>query len=339
MIRPTFLIVLAATVAIACSRQSNTDELTARDIGVGTDTGVGIAPMVNDPMVPERMEGISLLGDTLWRPTLSDDARERLEADLAAARAGVAAAPDNADSLIWLGRRLAYLGRYREAVATFTRGAQAHPEDARFFRHRGHRFLTLRDIEPAIADFTKAADLERGRTDEIEPDGAPNAANIPLSTTQFNIWYHLGLAHFLRGDFAAALAAYDECLKVSQNPDLQVATAYWRYLTLRRLNRDADAASSIAFASDTLTLLENDGYLDLLRLYKGDIDVTEVMPPTPAGQMDVANSTTAFGVSMWHLLNGRQDEARALWTRIVDGGQWAAFGSLAAEAELARQRR
>lgn len=339
MIRPTFLIVLAATVAIACSRQSNTDELTARDIGVGTDTGVGIAPMVNDPMVPERMEGISLLGDTLWRPTLSDEARERLEADLAAARAGVAAAPDNADSLIWLGRRLAYLGRYREAVATFTRGVQAHPEDARFFRHRGHRFLTLRDIEPAIADFTKAADLERGRTDEIEPDGAPNAANIPLSTTQFNIWYHLGLAHFLRGDYGAALAAYDECLKVSQNPDLQVATAYWRYLTLRRLNRDADAASSIAFASDTLTLLENDGYLDLLRLYKGDIDVTEVMPPTPAGQMDVANSTTAFGVSMWHLLNGRQDEARALWTRIVDGGQWAAFGSLAAEAELARQRR
>lgn len=339
MIRSAFFLVLGVTVATACNRQSNTDELTARDIGVGTDTGVGISPMVTDPMVPERMEGLSLLGDTLWRPTLSEAARERLERDLAAARAGVAAAPDNADSLIWLGRRLAYLGRYREAVATFSRGAQQHPTDARFLRHRAHRFLTLRDLEPAIADFTKAAALERGRADVIEPDGAPNAANIPLSTTQFNIWYHLGLAHFLRGDFSAALAAYDECLKVSQNPDLQVATAYWRYLTLRRLDRDAEAAAAVSFATDTLTLLENDGYLELLLLYKGDADVSAVMPPTPAGQMDVGNSTTAFGVSMWHLLNGRADQARELWTRIVEGGQWAAFGSLAAEAELARLRR
>ncbi len=333
------LLVLGLTGLTACNRQSNTDELAARDVGVGSDTGVGIAPMVSETMVPERMEGLSLLGDTLWRPELGDAARERLEGQLAAARASLAAAPSNADSMIWLGRRLAYLGRYREAVATFTRGAQAHPEDARFLRHRGHRFLTLRDIEPAIADFTRAAELERGRDDVIEPDGAPNAANIPLSTTQFNIWYHLGLAHFLRGDFSAALVAYDQCLKVSQNPDLQVATAYWRYLTLRRLDRDAEAAASIAFATDSLNLIENDGYLDLLRLFKGDVDVTAVMPPTPAGEMDVANSTTAFGVSMWHVLNGRPDEARELWTRIVAGGQWAAFGSLAAEAELARLAR
>ncbi len=339
MTRSALFAIIGCVAFSACSKQSNADELTARDIGVGSDIGVGINPMVSDPMVPERMEGLSLLGDTLWRPTLSEAARERLERDLAVARAAVEAAPGNADSLIWLGRRLAYLGRYREAVATFTRGTQAHPTDARFYRHRGHRFLTLRDLEPAIADFSKAAELERGRADVIEPDGAPNAANIPLSTTQYNIWYHLGLAHFLRGDFASALTAYNECLKVSQNPDLVVATAYWRYLTLRRLDRDAEAATSLALVTDTLTLVENDGYLDLLRLYKGDVDVSAVMPPTPAGEMDVANSTTAFGVSMWHLLNGRDAQARDLWTRIVSGGQWAAFGSLAAEAELARLRR
>ncbi len=338
MTRHALLLVLGCTVAIACTRQSNTDNLTARDIGVGQDTGVGVQPLVTETMVPERMEGISLLGDTLWRPTLSDAARQRLERDLAAARAGVDAAPNNPDSLIWLGRRLAYLSRYRDAVATFTRGTQQHPTDARFWRHRGHRFLTLRDIEPAIADFAKAAELERGQADVIEPDGAPNAANIPLSTTQYNIWYHLGLAHFLRGDFTSALAAYDQCLKVSKNPDLLVATAYWRYLALRRLNREAEATTSVAFATDTLTLIENDGYLALLRLYKGELNVNAVMPPTPAGEMDVANSTTAFGVSMWHLLNGRPEQARELWTRIVAGGQWAAFGSLAAEAELARLR-
>ncbi len=335
MIRQLPAALVAVALATACSRPaSNADPANAT-----ADSSTAVSALTTDRLPTGPMEGLSLLGDTLWRPAVSEPVRERLETALAAAEAGVSAAPNDPDSLIWLGRRQAYLGRYREAVATFTRGIEQHPKDARFLRHRGHRFLTLRDLEPAIADFTKAAELERGRPDVIEPDGAPNAAGIPLSTTQYNIWYHLGLAHFLRGDFAKALTAYDECLKVSQNPDLRVATAYWRYMTLRRLGRDADAKASIVFVNDSITLLENDGYLALLRLLNGNVDVAAVMPPTPAGEMDVANSTTAFGVGMWHSLNGRNAEAQDIWTRIVAGGQWAAFGSLAAEAELARARR
>jgi tetratricopeptide (TPR) repeat protein len=334
------LVGLLLTSATGCSRSgANADDLAPRDAGGGVDTGVSIQAMVTEQAAPRTMEGFSLLGDTLWRPPVAEGARERLEAALAAAQAGVESAPNDPDSLIWLGRRLAYLGRYQEAIARFTEGVQRFPTDARFLRHRGHRFLTVRELQPAITDFTRAAELERGRADAIEPDGAPNAAGIPVSTTQFNIWYHLALAHYLRGEFAEALAANTACLAVSANPDSKVATAYWRYLILRRLGRDADAEQAIAFASDTLTLLENDAYLALIRLYQGALPVDSVLPPTPAGAMDVANSTTAYGVSMWHLLNGRRSEADALWQRIVAGGQWAAFGSLAAEAELARARR
>jgi len=338
MLRSVFPALVLFALATSCTRAPNSADGALSTDDAGALVVPGDAGLVVEPAVPGPMEGISLLGDTLWRPAVSEAARERLGKALRDAQRGAEAAPNDPDSLIWLGRRLAYLGRYREAVATFTRGIEQHPNDARFWRHRGHRFLTLRDMTPAIVDFTRAAELERGRTDAIEPDGAPNAANIPLSTTQFNIWYHLGLAHFLVGDFPAALRAYDECLKVSLNPDLKVATAYWRYMTLRQLGRDADARSSIAFAGDSITLLENDGYLDLLRLFRGDVDVASVMPPTPAGTMDVANSTTAFGVSMWHQLNGRPSPAREIQTQIVAGGQWAAFGSLAAEAELARGR-
>ena len=339
MLRSALPALALLVLAASCTRAANT----ADEAAPASDTGVATVPgdsgLVTEMAVPGPMEGLSLLGDTLWRPAVADAARERLENALRDAERGVQAAPNDPDSLIWLGRRLAYLGRYREAVATFSRGIEQHPNDARFRRHRGHRFLTLRDMDPAIADFVKAAELERGRRDAIEPDGAPNAANIPLSTTQYNSWYHLGLVHFLRGDFSAALKAYDECLKVSLNPDLKVATAYWRYMTLHRLGREADARASIAFAGDSIALIENDGYLDLLRLFRGDVDVASVMPPTPAGTMDVANSTTAFGVSMWHQLNGRQEQAREIQTQIVAGGQWAAFGSLAAEAELARARK
>ncbi len=318
----------AALLALtACGSEAAPDD-TAATAGPSTDVTIAI--------LPDSAEAISLLGDTLWRPVPSAAALPRLTAQLDSAEQAVANEPGSADALIWLGRRQAYLGRYREAISTFGEGVARYPEDARFYRHRGHRFLTTRQLDRAIDDFTRAGELQRGIADALEPDGAPNAAGIPVSTLQFNIWYHLGLSHFLRGDWERALTAYDECLAVSDNADSQVATAYWRYMTLRRLGRDADASASVAFVSDTLTVIENDTYLQLLRLFRGDVTTSDVLPATPEGQMDVANSTLAFGVSMHELLSGRSEQARVLWRQIVAGGQWAAFGSLAAEAELAR---
>jgi hypothetical protein len=42
-------------------------------------------------------------------------------------------------------------------------------------------------------------------------------------------------------------------------------------------------------------------------------------------------------VGEWYLLNGDEAVARLVFTRVLSGhDQWAAFGYLAAEAELAR---
>lgn len=89
---------------------------------------------------------------------------------------------------------MAYLGDYKQAIKIFTEGSVKFPKDARFYRHRGHRFITIRCFDEAIRDFETAAKLVKGKEDEIEPDGLPNARNIPTSTLQSNIFYHLGLA-------------------------------------------------------------------------------------------------------------------------------------------------
>src|SRR4029079_14854032 len=123
-------------------------------------------------------------------------------------RADLARDPSSADAAIWLGRRLAYLGRFPEAIEAFTQGIAIHPADARLYRHRGHRYITTRRFDREVADLTKASQLVAGKQDEVEPDGAPNKAGIPRSTLQSNIWYHLGLAQYLSGDFDAALASY-----------------------------------------------------------------------------------------------------------------------------------
>jgi TonB family protein len=200
---------------------------------------------VRDPgdRADRPVEAVSLLGEPLVRPAIAHDRRLALEADLAEARATYEADPGDADAIIWLGRRLAYLGRYHEAVETFSEGIRKHPDDARMYRHRGHRHITLRRLDAAVRDLDHAARLTRGQPDEIEPDGAPNPYGIPRSTLQSNVWYHLALAHYLKGDFDAALPAWREALEVSTNDDMWAATADWLYMTLRRLNRDAEAAA------------------------------------------------------------------------------------------------
>ncbi|MBA3889557.1 MAG: tetratricopeptide repeat protein [Gemmatimonadaceae bacterium] len=286
---------------------------------------------------PRTVQAISLLGDTLRSFPLTDAARARYERDLAAARAAYANAPADADSVIWFGRRLAYLGRIREAIEVYSRGIALHPDDPWMYRHRGHRYVSMREFDRAIADFERAATLMDGRPDEVEPDGQPNAQNTPIGTLKSNVWYHLGLAHYLEGDFAAAVPIYRREMEEASNDDRRVSTAHWLYMSLRRLGRDAEAADVIARIPSRMNVIENDTYHHLLLMYKGEMPVDSVLKPDASGEMSVTDATAAYGIGNWHLSNGRRAEAERIFRRILAGGQWGAFGYIAAEAELARR--
>ena len=330
--RRSLLVLLAVALGMSACRSS----------GFGEVTEPPYEPRVAGP-VEGTPEGFSMFGEPLYPPELPGEVRAERERELVEARARLAAAPGDAEALIWVGRRLGYLGRYREAVAVFSVGIARFPDDARFLRHRGHRFLTRRRLELAEADLARAGELVRGRPDEVEPDGLPNERGIPTSTLQSNVWYHLGLARYLEGDFEGALAAYRECLAVSGNPDMLVATSHWLYMTLRRLaplgEETAAAAEVLAPIHAGLDIIENRAYHRLLLMYRGELSPEELLAEAggDAGSLDFA--TVAYGVANHHLYNGREAEARELFERILAGGQWPAFGYLAAEAELARTGR
>lgn len=285
--------------------------------------------------LPEGAEALSLFGKPLVPPAPSAEARQGLEARLAEARAEYEKKPQDADAIIWLGRRTAYLGRYRESIAIYTKGIELHPNDARMYRHRGHRDISVRDFDRAIADLEKAASLIEGKPDEVEPDGAPNARNIPTSTSHTNIWYHLGLAYYLKGDFDQALRAYRECMRFSKNPDMQVATAHWLYMTLRRLGRDQDAQAVLEPIRPDMDIIENTAYHELLLMYKGLSTPDAVFQKATDGG-GIGLPTLGYGVGNWHLYNGRRDAAADVFRQILQSDQWAAFGYIAAEAELKR---
>ncbi len=287
------------------------------------------------PEVPPGVQAISLLRDTLFAPTLSADVRASHEQRLADAQADYDADPNSADAIIWLGRREAYLGDYRRAVEIFTEGIEKHPEDARMYRHRGHRFITLRMFDRAIEDFVRAAQLTEGQEDEIEPDGLPNERGIPTSTLQFNIWYHLGLGHYLKGEFEEALNAYQECMKRSDIPDRLVATSHWLYMTLRRLERTEEAAQVLEPITGDLEVIENHGYHRLLLMYKGELTPDSLLEPD---QDALQNATVGYGIANWHYYDERQEQAEAMFRQILAGTVWAAFGYIAAEAEIFAMR-
>lgn len=288
--------------------------------------------------LPRGVEAISLLGDSLRAPELSAAARARLTAQLDSAERAWERNPESADAIIWVGRRTAYLGRYRDAIGIFSLGIAQHPEDARLYRHRGHRYITVRRLDRAIEDLNYAAHLTRRKKDEVEPDGQPNARNIPVSTLQSNIWYHLALAYYLKGDFRSAAAAWRRDVELSTNADMQVASRYWLYMTLRRMGQATAAAEVLRPITRRMEIIENGDYHRLLLLFQGTIPRDSLFA---GGEADPAlqDATVRYGLGNWHWINGRKDEALAIWRDVVKTGPWASFGYIAAEAELGRKGR
>lgn len=298
----------------------------------GAAIGAVLAMAMVTPAAAQQPEATSLSGKPLVRISLPD--QQKLEANLAQAEKELAANPKSADAIIWVGRRLGYLWRYRDAIEMFSRGIAEHPDDARMYRHRGHRLITVRDFDGAIKDYEKAVSLIKGQPDEIEPDGQPNAVGKPRTTLHFNIWYHLGLAYYLKGDYEKALNAYNECMKVSDNDDSVTATSDWMWMTLMRLNRKAEAAKVLDRITPKMDILENGSYHRRLLMYKELEKPEALLDPSNADGLTIA--TQGYGVGNWYYVTGNAARAREIFGMVVASPNWAAFGYIAAEADLQR---
>lgn len=241
--------------------------------------------------------------------------------------------PDDSDNIIWLGRRTAYLGNYRRAISIFSEGVKKYPEDPRMYRHRGHRFISLRFFDQAISDLEKAVKLIKGNPDEIEPNGIVNKRGVSLGTLRFNIWYHLGLVYYLKGDMENAIIAYENCLDASTVDDKKISTGHWYYMTLRRLDRVDEAEIFLDNFSRDMDVVENGMYFDCLLMYKGEISVEELKKKAlDIGLLGLA--TIGYGVANYYYYNGEKENAIEMYREIISKTGWPGFGHLAAEADL-----
>jgi tetratricopeptide (TPR) repeat protein len=273
------------------------------------------------------------MGDTLHDLTISDSLRTVFQSKLDSAKTAYATHPDSAEAKIWYGRRLAYLDNYHDAIEIYSEGIEQFPKDARFYRHRGHRYITTRQFYKAVSDLKKATELIKNIEDSVEPDGLPNEQNKPRSTLHTNIWYHLGLAQYLNGDFEQSVDAFQKCLDASPNDDMIVASTYWLYMSIRRAGMDLQAGNILEPITEGMNIIENDTYHKLLMVFKGNFEEKVLLNDSDTPLND---ATIGYGLGNWHYINGRQGRAQDLFRKVYEGDRWNAFGYIAAETDLNR---
>ena len=230
---------------------------------------------------------------------------------VARAERALAEDPRNVQRFIQLGVAQAGARQMREAVQTFTRALTVAPNDPMLYRWRGHRNLSVRNFDQAMADLTRGYGMD---------------------STNYGILYHLGVLRFVRGDFNAAADAFARAQPRAPDGGELAGATDWLWMSLMRAGRSAEAAAMLARRPDTLPA--SNAYVKRLRMYRGEIAPEALFAPSDTGDVDVA--TLAFGLGNWYLVKGDSTRAREQFRRSIASGGWPAFGFIASEAELAR---
>jgi tetratricopeptide (TPR) repeat protein len=244
--------------------------------------------------------------------------------------------PADIEALLAAAGARAAVWHYHEAIAIYDSTVVLHPTDWRPWRFRGHRHISLRQFDAAVQDLEKARQLD---------------------SLSFDVAYHLGLARYLKGDWASAADEYARCMRQADSPDApavsaslptgfractnvgvvdndRVAITEWRWRALRRAGRTDEAKQLLDAIDADMDVGTNASYHALLLLHKGERPVEQVFDTTVVGEQF---ETIGYGVAVQWLTEGDTTRALDLMRRIVTRGErWQSFGFIAAESDLIR---
>ena len=149
------------------------------------------------------------------------------------------------------------------------------------------------------------------------------------------------MAQYRPGYYERQLGNWGECLRWSTKPDTQCAAAHWQAMTLAKLGRFEEIAKLVEPITADLPVVEYHAYHRLCLMYKGELEPERVLasvaaPESNGGATAVDFATLGYGVANWLACHGETERARAIFERVAAVENWAAFGRIASEYELAR---
>jgi tetratricopeptide (TPR) repeat protein len=295
----------------------------------------------------ENIEAFSLFGEplyrapiTLWLPSEKEAYERKLREHVGnyeKALKEYLEDPDDPEKIVWLGRRAGILGNFNEAAAIFSMGIEKYPDDPRFYRFRGHRFVILRRIDLAIADFERAASLIEGREDEPEHyvSGSRKDGKIGVMSFNWNVWYHQGFTYFVAGRLHEAAEAYRRCLGAIDHPEGLYSTAHWLYMVLIRLGLQEEADDLLERIPVGAEIIEVHDYYDTLMMYKGEMTPEELLERARA-EGPARLPTRGQAVANYYMAKGMTERAVEVYREVLGTGVWTAGVYALSEAELLR---
>lgn len=205
---------------------------------------------------------------------------------------------------------------HQEAIDVFSYGLTLDPFSSMLYRWRGHKFINVRQFNRATADLELAARLD---------------------PSNWDIWYHLGLGHYLNEEFDRAEEAYMMCWTLPNTNDSLVAIADWLYMTLRRQGKVERAAEILAAVDSDIELTAEwatDSYFPRIRLYKGELQPDDLLDGVDRGSTDFV--TLGYGLGNYFYYNDDKETAIEIWNDVLRGDNWSALGYVATETDMKR---
>lgn len=212
------------------------------------------------------------------------------------------------EDLMALAKALVFQLRYREALKIYDRAVALESDNILCYRQRAPRLINTLQPEKA------AADLEKCRA---------------LGGAEDDISYRLGIARYLAGDYAAAMAEEAICYPLVDE-EMGIAAMYWHTLSAWRAGAEPELLNRHYHPG--MAVGHHTAYEGAMSLPAGARSEEEILHRLEDPAItDLEYSMLAYGVSAYLDHIGRSGPAAKLRASILPrDGFWISYAYLAA---------
>lgn len=276
-------------------------------------------------------EAVSFSGKPLFRFDIPQERLSEVESQIAELEAK---AGKSEEDYINLGYLYVSAGQFNGAIDLYTRGLERYPDSFKLLRHRGHRYINTRQLDSAILDLERAV--------ELLGDDNTDVFQYRLSGEQFGtyehwVWYHVGLYHYLNGDYGLAAEAYEKCVSTATNNEVLAGAVDWLYNARMHNGEAGKASEALEAVPEDLDVSPTYSYFQRILVYKGLKTPDEFLDlGKPGEEWDGREITSGYGMANWYKWNGDAAKAQLIYDNILKTPYWSSWAYVVTDREQSR---